>query len=48
MTAPGDDDGATSMPDVAEETPQESLAKEAEAVGDGPDVGGTVPADDSQ
>jgi hypothetical protein len=37
-----------SVTEVAQETPEESVAGEREAVGDQPDVGGLVPPDDSQ
>lgn len=47
MTGPGDDKAPT-IGDVAAEPAEESTAKEAESVGDGPDVGGTVPPDDAQ
>jgi len=36
------------LAEVAAETPEESTAKEIEAVGDGPDEGDLVPRDDSQ
>lgn len=37
-----------SVTEVAQETPEESVAEEREAVGDQPDEGGLVPPDDAQ
>ena len=42
------DPGVPALADVAAEPPEESVAKEKDIVGDEPDVGGTVPADDAQ
>lgn len=48
MAAPREDEGVPALAEVAAETPEESTAKEIEAVGDGPDEGDFVPPDDSQ
>ena len=37
-----------SLADVAAEDPEESVARERDAVGDAPDTGGLVPPDSSQ
>ena len=37
-----------SLADVAAEDPEQSVAREREAVGDAPDTGPLVPADDAQ
>ena len=39
---------ATTLRDVAQETPEESTEQEREAVGDHPDTGDLVPEDDAQ
>ena len=39
---------SASLADVAREDPEESIAREREAVGDEPDEGGLVPPDDAQ
>lgn len=45
MTTP---DRPTSLASAAAETPEESVAREREAVGDQPDTGPLVPTDDAQ
>ena len=46
--ARGEQPTVRSMADVAAETPERSAAKQREAVGDLPDVGGLVPDDQAQ
>lgn len=40
--------GRISLAEVAQESPEESVARERKILGDAPDTGGPVPQDDAQ